>query len=308
MKTVLITGVYGFLGGNAAIKFKQEGWKIIGLGRGSELPAGLDKVLDQCINGEVNQENLQKITDNLDVMLHFAGSSAVGKSFADPLRDFNDCVGSTAVVLDYMRQKHPKCKLIYSSGATVYGVQEDVPLYEDMELRPVSPYGAHKRMSENLCELYSKTFGLSVAVIRFFSLYGPGLKKQLLWDACSKLTDPTSKSAVFWGNGEETRDWFNIRDAVDFIFHLTAVKQTFCILNAGSAERFTLKATIATIKSLLGSGKIIVFNGETRIGDPRHFWADITKASQTGWKPQVKWEKGISEYVDWYKREILKNK
>ncbi len=307
MKTVLITGVAGFVGRNTAQKFKKEGWKVVGLGRGSLSLNKRKKIgIDHFIKGEVNQTNLFKIKDRVEVIVHCAGSGVVSKSFDDPLKDFNDSVGSTAEVLDYMRQKQPKSKLVFTSGATVYGLQKDVPLKEDMILHPASPYGSHKIMAENLCELYSRTYGLGVTVIRFFSLYGPGLKKQLIWDACCKLTDPSSKSAVFWGTGEETRDWFNISDAVDLIYQMAQIKNQFNIINAGSAVRITLRETIMFIKNLLGSSKKIIFNGEVKVGDPRHFWADITQASKFDWKPKISWPDGFTEYVKWYTRNFSK--
>lgn len=304
MKTVLITGVYGFLGSSAALKFKQEGWRILGIGRGKELPETIKtNVLDQCVTGDVTKEQLSKIEGDIDAVLHFAGNGVVSRSFEDPLKDFNDSVVSTEEALNFIRQHHPRAKFIFASGATVYGIQDDVPLYEEMPLHPASPYGVHKRIAEEICEMYSKTFNVSVSVIRFFSTYGPGLRKQLLYDACKKLTDPQTDVATFWGTGNETRDWFNINDALEFIHTLaTDTSSGFSITNAGSGEKITIKETVEYIKELLASPKEIVFSGQGRTGDPQHFWADIGRAKKLGWKPEVHWQDGIAEYVEWFRQ------
>lgn len=306
MKTVLITGVYGFLGSHTAAKFKQEGWRVIGLGRGKELPKLLQEYPpDTLITGEVNQKNLSQINEPLDVLIHFAGNGVVSRSFEDPLKDFRDSVECSVEVLDYMRRVHPQGRFIFSSGATVYGKQDDVLLREDMTLYPTSPYGVHKKITEELCEMYSKTYDLGITVIRFFSLYGPGLKKQLLYDACKKLSDPASVAATFWGTGNETRDWFNIDDAVGLVYTAAQTIERFSLMNAGSGIKITLKETIEYIKKELESSKEIVFTGEGRVGDPQHFWANIEKAKELGWKPQIFWKEGIRTYVDWFKKQNI---
>lgn len=301
MKTVVITGVYGFLGRHAAKKFKQEGYRVIGVGRGHwDLEEQEKSGVDEYISGGVYKNSLERISGEIDCVIHCAGSSIVGKSFEHPLKDFQDTVNTLIEVLDFVRELHPKAKVIFISGATVYGAQDNVPLSENIDLHPASPYGIHKKIAEDICAEYHTLFGLSIGIIRSFSLYGPGNRKQLLWDACNKLTDPSSDMAQFWGDGEETRDWFSIFDAVDLIHVLACQPEGFLLINGGSGTNISLKQTIAHIKRELQSQKPITFTGEGRRGDPRYFWADITRAKSLGWEPRISWEKGIADYVKWY--------
>ena len=89
----------------------------------------------------------------------------------------------------YKRQYSYNTKLIYPSSAAVYGFSNNLPLKEYSDLNPISPYGYHKKIVEELCRMYVEQYAVKVVVLRLFSVYGKELKKQLLWDACKKLLE-----------------------------------------------------------------------------------------------------------------------
>jgi UDP-glucose 4-epimerase len=142
------------------------------------------------LNGEVNGSNLALMHATLGApagIFHFAGGSSVGAAFASPHEDFKRTVGSTAELLEWARQHSPDTPLVAVSSAAVYGAGHEGPIAEDARLNPYSPYGTHKLMMEELCRSYAINFGLPLMLPRLFSVFGPELKKQLLWDTCSKL-------------------------------------------------------------------------------------------------------------------------
>ena len=236
MSTVLITGVHGFLGRHTALLFKKRGCMVIGIGHGHwdfENPA--DFGIDRWFEADIDFYTLAKINEHLDCVVHCAGGSSVGYSVQHPLRDFNRTVTSSVNVLEYIRLHQPWAKFVYPSSAAIYGKKENKPIRENDEFCPVSPYGFHKRIVEELCASYSTNFGLSTAIIRFFSVYGPGLKKQLLWDACNKFSQSAHK-VEFSGTGEETRDWIHVKDASELIFLLAESEGTDEIVNGGTGE------------------------------------------------------------------------
>ena len=122
-----------------------------------------------------------------DLVFHLAGGSAVGPSLNAPFEDFMRTTGTTARLLEWLRTHSPRSKLIVASSAAVYGDTHGAPADETRPPSPVSPYGFHKLMMEQLCQEYSQVFGLETAVLRMFSVYGEGLRKQLLWDCGVKL-------------------------------------------------------------------------------------------------------------------------
>lgn len=300
-KSILITGGYGFIGRAVARRFKSQGYRTVGLGTGrwdkaEALAFGFDVWLDAA----VTMASLCSLDTKFDVIAHCAGNGSVGYSISNPHQDFTKTVGSTAEVLEYMRLNNPSALLIYPSSAGVYGAKGDSPIKETDSLAPISPYGYHKRIVEELCESYSGAYGLKVVVIRFFSIYGPGLTKQLLWDASSKLS-AAQEEASFWGTGGETRDWLNIEDATGLMLKATGCKDLFAIVNGAAGNRVTVDETLEMLREELGVAVRVKFNNAVRPGDPRFYHADISKANSLGWTPIIPLRDGIRKYAEWYK-------
>lgn len=301
MRNVLITGGYGFLGRATAKKFKSLGYRVIGIGTGrwSKNEYRLHG-FDEWLDAVVTLSSLLSLKRRFNVIAHCAGNGSVGYSLINPLQDFKKTVESTAEVLEYMRLRNSSALLIYPSSAGVYGAKEDSPIKETDSLNPISPYGYHKYIVEELCESYSKSYNLNVVLIRFFSIYGSGLTKQLLWDASSNLLSGRG-NAVFWGTGKETRDWINIQDATDLILKVSGCKDRFTILNGANGARITVRAVLEMLQEELGTSRSIKFNNIIRDGDPRFYHADISKAKRLGWSPTILLRDGIRQYAKWYK-------
>jgi len=302
VKTVLITGAHGFLGRHVARCFKGYGYRVVGIGFGQW--SALEHTgcgVDEWHETAIDLGSLQALTSRPDVIAHCAGSGSVGYSLQQPLQDFQMTVDSTVAVLEYMRLVCPEARLVYPSSAAVYGTRPDGPISEDAPLSPVSPYGYHKLVAEKLCQSYASTFGLSVSVIRFFSIYGPELQKQLLWDACKKLAAAGAGPVEFYGSGRETRDWLHVSDAAQLMYETAQRGNGFSIINGGSGTRTTIADILALVSSQLGATVTISFNGEEKPGDPRFYHADIARASDMGWQPLVRLEEGVASYVRWFR-------
>jgi UDP-glucose 4-epimerase len=191
--------------------------------------------------------------------------------------------------------------LIFPSSAAVYGVTPDAPIDTDQPLNPVSNYGISKRSAENLIQAEARERGLSAAIVRFFSIYGPGLRKQLLWDTCVKAT---RGELDFFGTGDETRDWIHVQDASRLVLTLSAANHagiTPLVLNGGAGVRATVRQSVEKIFAELGIVHPPRFSGKIREGDPRYFHANVGPALRLGWEPRHTWQRGFEEYVAWYK-------
>ena len=202
MKTVLVTGGHGFLGRNVALRFNRAGYEVHSIGLGTwidESPADFG-IYNWC-ESAISVDALQSMHCKPDVFVHCAGSGSVGLSMSSPLADFTMTVDTTAAVLEYIRTKAPEARLVYPSSAAVYGCRHTGPLREDYAPAPVSPYGVHKLMAEQLCLSAIHTFELDCRLVRFFSLYGPGLRKQLLWDASNRIAQAGDEMLEFFGTG-----------------------------------------------------------------------------------------------------------
>lgn len=302
-RTVIITGAHGFLGRHAARFFAQKGYLVRGIGRGDWSPEKWKSWgLSEWHQADVTLEALQRCDGKPHAILHCAGSGSVPMSLVNPWADFQRTVATTVNVLDYVRAQSPSTRVIYPSSLSVYGVAGSSPISENCRLAPVSPYGVHKWIAEQLIESYVKYFGVSACIIRFSSIYGAGLRKQLLWDACRKLSEGDQ---VFMGTGDEVRDWLHADDAAALLFAAVDNASPECpIVNGGTGEGVSVRSVLTHLaQSLSSKGIKPEFSGTSRVGDPIRYVADIAKARSWGWKPTENWRVRVREYATWWERE-----
>lgn len=299
IKKILITGAKGFLGSNTAKHFKSLGYETYGMGRGSLSITESNEIgLDYWKQGDISINSIAEFDQIFDLIIHCGGSGSVGFSIENPYEDFQKTVNGTLEVLEYMRLHNPNAHLIYPSSPAVQGEHPTSPIIEEYTGKPVSPYGYHKKITEDLCRSYSEKFGLKISVIRLFSVYGIGLKKQILWDACRKITDATD-AVEFWGTGSETRDFIHIDDVISIIKALIKAKDRFVIVNGGTGKSYTIKHIIELIKVLLQKNIEINFNQQTNLGNPVYYCADTTKLKTLGIKITKDLEQEIADYINW---------
>jgi UDP-glucose 4-epimerase len=181
---IVVTGAHGFLGRHVARLLARQNFNVVGIGHGDWQQEEWESWgLSAWYKANVNLQALQQYAGNPSTIIHCAGGGSVAFSITDPLADFERTVVSTAHVLEYVRLHAPSCSVVYPSSASVYGTVEIVPIREDCPPTPISQYGTHKLMAEEMVSSYGRQFGVAVSIVRFFSVYGCGLRKQLLWDA-----------------------------------------------------------------------------------------------------------------------------
>ena len=173
-----------------------------------------------------------------------------------------------------------------------------MPILPTSPLRPTSPYGVHKKMAEDLCRSYAQHFGARIALVRLFSVYGIGIRKQLLWDACSKLCQGI---VDFNGTGNETRDWLHVNDAALLITIAEKHAAAACpVVNGGEGRAVSICEVVELLASRINGALSPVFSGLQRPGDPTNYQADISGAIDWGWFPLCNRTAEMNAYVDWY--------
>jgi UDP-glucose 4-epimerase len=307
--TVWITGANGFIGRYLARALADAGHSVHGVGHGALEEIEKNRLgLQLWLNGGIDATNLNALAIRSGLpstVFHLAGGSSVGLSISQPHEDFFRTVVSTARLLEWLRGSAPECRLISVSSAAVYGANYQGPISEDALTLPMSPYGQHKLVMEQLCRSYATTFGLRSMVTRLFSVYGPNLRKQLLWDLCSRL-HRGDRTLVLAGTGAEMRDWTDVRDVARFLMKVNEGSQSrpFEVINGGSGIG-TSVADIAGVLVRNWSGNVAVkFSGVVREGDPFSLVADSTLADAAGFVWQIPVAKGLSDYVSWFKDHV----
>jgi UDP-glucose 4-epimerase len=236
-------------------------------------------------------------------VFHLAGGSTVGQSVEKPLDDFDRTVVTAAALLDVLRRNAPECPVVIASSAAVYGAGHEGPIPIGGDLRPFSPYGQHKRIVEQLAETYSTTYGQPIVIARLFSIYGNGLRKQLLFELCRKLASQRG-GIVLGGTGQEMRDWCHVSDVVDLLLRLLSIAgPDLTIYNGGGACAASVQQVVEQVVSAWGEDRDVSFSGQSRPGDPFSLVADCSSLPP-GFSWRVGLAQGISEYVAWFRTQM----
>jgi UDP-glucose 4-epimerase len=305
-RKALVLGAAGFIGRHVCRELSLQGFFVKGLGHGNPSAEEIYSFgISEWLQADITLEQIRLACLNNvpDVIIHCGGSGSVAYSFSNPADDFNRSVNSTLAVLEYAREQSSPPGVVLLSSAAVYGDGGNNELSESSLMNPLSPYGYHKQASEILGESYHHFFGLKVAIIRLFSVYGDGLRKQLLWDAMNKYRKGVNS---FLGTGEETRDWIHVTDAARLIcLAANSHDDSFAIFNGGHIKASTQKI-LSLLAKISGSDLSPIFTGEVHPGNPRSLIADTSSASrELSFFPKVDLEKGLQQYVDWFNaREV----
>lgn len=299
MTSVVVTGANGFLGRHVSRVAAASGGRVTGIGRGTwtEAEAAAWGVTDSY-ETDLTVESLRSSAGSPDVIVHCAGSGSAAPAQADPGKDFARTVALTVEVLEFIRIHSPRTVLVYPSTGAVYGSPAHFPVSESDPAAPISPYGVHKRMAEAMIESYARHFGVRAAIVRIFSLYGPELRKQLLWDACLKATRGVF---TFSGTGGETRDWVAVEDAAALLFlAATQADEEAPVVNCATGIETSMRDVLAELFAALGVDEQPRFTGERRPGDLLRYAGDPTRALAWGWQPRLTWREGIRDYARWF--------
>ncbi len=295
MKFIII-GSQGFIGSHLFDYFSKNNptW-------GADIQP-IDKPNYFYIDPEKDDFEIAFQNEKYDVCINASGNGLVSRSVSDPDFDYRLNTHNVYKILSNIRKYNPACKFIQLSSAAVYGNPVALPIHEDHPLNPISPYGYHKLITEELCRMYTQLFGVPTAIVRIFSVYGPRLQKQLFWDTYHKYLK--NKQVELFGAGTESRDFIYIDDLVR-AFDLIIQKSPFQadIYNAGSGEADTIRDVSTLFLSLLDKEAYPQFSHVTKAGDPVHFQADIQKLKDLGFTASTDLRQGLTHYIEWIKEK-----
>ena len=294
-RRILVLGSGGFIGNAYAEAMATAGHEVLGLRRGP------DAVTDRFHRAaSFDSASLLKIVSEFrpDLCLNAAGSSRPAASFDGPETDFAANTTLVLSILEALRQGAPACRYIGLSSAAVYGSNPDLPWKEGARGYPSSPYGYHKLAAELLGEEYARLFGLKVLTLRAFSVYGPGLRRQLFWDIFCRSR--TASELKLFGTGKETRDFIYIDDVVSalewFADHAAFEGEIFN-LASGHPTRIA-DACEGLLRNLGWSGRPS-FTGEQIPGAPARMEADMTRTFELGFRCRVDLPEGLRRTAAW---------
>lgn len=292
---ILILGSEGFIGSKAVKYFSSYGHEVY----------KADIVIKEeenylIINPEHTDFSALFSASGFDVCINATGSANVQFSFTNPTLDFSLNVVNVYLLLAALSKYSPQCKFINISSAAVYGNPKQLPIKEDAELLPLSPYGWHKLYSEQICMEFYRHYKIPTKSVRIFSAYGEGQKKMLFFDLYKKLSECKTGVISLFGTGNESRDFVHISDilsALDCIiqhgdFNGKAV-------NIGSGVEHKISDAVELFLSNYSPHCKIEFSGKEKAGDPQNWCADIGLLRSYAFTPKINLAEGIKNYISW---------
>jgi len=308
MKTILITGVAGFIGFHVAKKLIETGNKVIGI---DDLNDYYDVSLkENRLNTLRKHENFKfykedisneiNIEENIDIICHLAAQAGVRYSIDNPsIYEKSNNLG-TLRIFEYARKKNIK-KIVYASSSSVYGNQKETPFKEDMQLdKPISLYAATKKNNELMAYTYHHLFGIKMIGLRFFTVYGPhGRPDMAIFKFTKNILE--GKEIEVYNNGELYRDFTYVDDVVSGVIASLEKDFEYEIFNLARGETIKLTRFIEAIEKATNK-KAITKNKEMQPGDVNTTSGDITKAKKMlNYEPRTSIDEGVKRFVEWYK-------
>ena len=256
------------------------------------------------VHGDISEAGgLKKLlnTVRFDQVIHLAARAGVRPSLEEPALYQRVNVEGTVNLLEAARQNGVQ-KMTIASSSSVYGVNSKVPFSEtDPICSAISPYAASKLACEALGHVYHHVYGLDIAMLRFFTVYGPRQRPDLAIHKFARLIDGGKPIPVF-GDGSTARDYTYVTDILGGIIATTRKEFGFEIFNLGESQTVTLRRLIELLEDALGK-KAVIERLPSQPGDVPLTCADISKAREKlGYHPLVKIEQGIPLFVDWLRR------
>lgn len=319
MSRILVTGAAGFIGSHLCERLLDGGHEVVGLDNFDEFydPAvkrrnvrrllGSDSF--ELVEADIRDAGaLDDLPEDVSSIVHLAARAGVRPSIEQPMLYQDVNVTGTQQLLELCRRRGIT-DFVFGSSSSVYGNNEKVPFSEDDPVdHPISPYAATKRAGELLCHTYRHLFGIGCVSLRFFTVYGPRQRPDLAIHKFTRLMT-SGETIPQFGDGTTKRDYTHIGDILQgveaAIAWLARNPGAFEIVNLGESQTVELSTLISLIAGSLGvEPRIERLPGQP--GDVDRTFADISKARRLlGYDPQTPIERGIPEFVDWYRRDAL---
>ena len=307
---VVVTGVAGFIGSHLSERLLAAGHEVVGVDCFADYYARARKEqnLDKSRShdrfhfeaADLVDADLAPMLDGADVVYHLAGQPGVRPSWGNQFdRYVRDNVIATQRLLEALKDA-PIKRFVFAGSSSVYGDAERFPTKETALPRPLSPYGVTKLAAEHLTNLYTRNFGIPAVSVRYFTVYGPRQRPDMAFSRFMQAMTAGDDIEVF-GDGEQTREFTYVSDAVDGTIKASTADVVGQIFNLGGGSRVTVNQVLATLEEISGLS-IRRQNLPAAPGDPRHTGASINLARERlGWEPRVSLAEGLAKQWEWFR-------
>ena len=315
-RNALITGGCGFIGSNLAIALVELGAHVTVADAmipdyGGNLfnlePVKKRVFVNYCDIRDPNAMNW--LVRDKDFVFHLAGQVCHLTSLQDPFPDIDMNIKGTAVVMEAVRRRNPRARVIYTGTRGQYGPSVKLPVSEDAPTNPKGIYEISNLTAEKIIQVYNDTHGIRSVMLRITNTYGARAQMRhsrfgvANWFVRLAIDNETIR---IFGDGKILRDFLYVDDCVEAILisgaHENAAGEIF---NVGVDTPTTFLELAKALIEVAGTGRweFAPFTPERQAQEPGDFYSDITKIrTRLGWAPRTPIREGLRRTVDYYRK------
>ncbi len=304
----LVTGVAGFIGSHLTASLLDKGATVVGLDSFTDYyPRALkERNLDEnrrrqgfrFAETSIQNADLPALLDGVTHVFHLAAQAGVRKSWGKDFKTYTTNNVEASQTLLEACVGRPLERFVYASSSSVYGDRAAIPMREDALPQPVSPYGVTKLAAEQLCYLYHVNFGVPTVSMRYFTVYGPRQRPDMAFNRFIRAA-LTHEAITLYGDGEQTRDFTFVLDAVAATIAAGERGVPGTAYNIGGGSRVSMNDVLRIIERIAGH-PLKVTREDAQKGDMRDTYADTSLARRDlGFSPKVSLEEGIQAEYRW---------
>jgi len=304
----LVTGAAGFIASHLTSALLDRGAEVIGLDcftdyyprrvKEENLDVNRHRPGFTFLEARLQEADLPSVLDGVSHVFHLAAQAGVRKSWGQDFRIYTDNNVDASQGLLEACVGRPLHRFVYASSSSLYGDNVAIPMREDALPQPVSPYGVTKLAAEQLCYLYSVNHGVPATSVRYFTVYGPRQRPDMAFHKFFRAS-LAGMPIVLYGDGEQTRDFTYVTDAVAGTMAAGDTGVPGRAYNIGGGSRVTVNQVLAIVERLVGR-PLEIRREPAQKGDMRDTYADTTLArADLGFAPAVTLEQGLESEYRW---------
>ena len=309
----LVTGMAGFIGSHLGAALADAGAEVVGLDsftdyyararKEANLAAVTSRPRVRFVEGALQSVDLETLLDDVTHIFHLAAQAGVRKSWGTDFAVYTaNNVEATQRLLEAVKGR-PLTRFVYASTSSVYGDEAPIPMREDARLQPVSPYGVTKLAAEHLCHLYFVNHGVPAVSLRYFTVYGPRQRPDMGFHRFIRAA-LTGQPIALYGDGEQTRDFTFVSDAVAATAAAGDRGRPGAVYNIGGGSRVSVNDVLDRIGRITGKA-LDIRREPPQKGDMRDTFADTSRAqADLGFRPHFSLQAGLEAECAWLAEEL----
>jgi len=307
----VVLGGKGFIGSHLIEELSKSKAKIRCFDRPDPVKVAEPYLFDhanvEVVEGDfLNEGDLRRALRGTDVCFHLVSTTLPASSNDDPIFDIETNIAGTVRLLQVCIEERVRKVIFISSGGTVYGIPQQIPISEDHPTNPICSYGITKLAIEKYLALFHHLYGLDYRVLRVSNAYG---ERQRIRSSQGVVAVFLAKALrdeqlEIWGDGSVVRDYIHVSDVIKALIKTTVYRGKHRIFNIGSNQGKNLNEVIAVIEKVIDRKVKKQYIKSRKFDVPVNILDTNRARTELKWVPETSFEEGIKRFAKWLDKKL----